>query len=142
MTTMTPHPHAPSYHQEKFVLENKGYGRNMALTAPTVLSFYQITDPPEEFKKYYRGTIVPWLNAQHEEWLNRRNAEQSYDPGSPYAIGIYLMGNFLVVVSESANYKPWETIANLDQHVTKVNIERLEWSPPEASRNASYSKSA
>jgi hypothetical protein len=112
MTTITTQP------RETIVFEHTDSGRFLKLKEPAVVAFYATTVAKDVFKEYYERTIVPWLKSQQKK--------QGYAPDAPYPIEIYLMDSILVVVTEIANYQPWEAISDLREYVTKVNVERLE----------------
>lgn len=108
----------------------KDYVKNLNVTAPSVISIYQIKGTPQAFKEYYEGTIVPWLDGKHQDWLKREQATLSYNPKkpSPYVVEVHLIGHILIVVCINS-YQPWETIGKLFDHIEKVKAEQLGWGP-------------
>jgi hypothetical protein len=113
-TVMTPSSSsgAPEEHTHIRLADTK-FGRQMRLTGSAAVTIYQMKSTPEQFKAYYKETIDPWLKQQAQ------HSHQEYAPA------IYALGNCLLVVSPSSVVVPWEAIAHLGEHVTRVEVERL-----------------
>ncbi len=120
----------------------KDYVKNLKVTAGAVISIYRVKGTPQAFKEYYEGTIVPWLDGNKQNWRNAKPTTSSDNPKkqAPYVVEVYLIGDILIVVCINS-YQPWETIANLFDHIEKVNAEQLPWVPKPA-KNTQLEKSA